>query len=145
VADFIADNLGTYRWVLANQPPVYMLNNFLTLAYKINITLNNLPVKDKEELVNYICEWIEEGPSELNEKINTLIRSEYRHTDIASTMLAADEFMQLVHSIFTKLAQLDFIGKRKGEGAFVQEKSKIKQEEVTKQEQKKGWNFLAEE
>jgi hypothetical protein len=146
VSDFIATNLGAYRWILSNQPPVYWLNVFLELAYKINITLNNLNAKDREELVGYICEWIEEGPSDFNEKMNKLIRSEYNHSDIESTLNCANDFMQMVYSVFNKLAQLDFIGKKKGEGAFVQERSTIKiiEEDSKPPEKQKGWSFLAD-
>ncbi|MBL0341121.1 MAG: hypothetical protein IPP71_09455 [Bacteroidetes bacterium] len=115
-SDYIADNLGSYRWILSNQPPVYMLDCFLRMAYKISMTLSNLPVKDKEELINYICEWVEETPNDINEKINRLIRSEYKHTDVSSTLVAAEEFIHMTHNVFFKLSQLDFIGKKKESG-----------------------------
>jgi hypothetical protein len=143
MTDFIADNLGTYRWIIANQPPVYMLDCFLRLAYKTSMTLNNLPIKDKEELINYICEWMDEGPAEINEKINKLIRTEYVHYDISSSLGVAEDFMQMIHTIFFKLAQLDFIGKKKGERAFVQEKPVIT-EQPPADKGSKGWSFIAE-
>lgn len=62
------------------------------------------------------------GIPEINEKINKLIRSEYKHTDISETLLVADEFMQMVHNVFLKLAQLDFIGKKKGKGHLFRKK-----------------------
>ncbi|HMT28086.1 MAG TPA: hypothetical protein PKD91_02280 [Bacteroidia bacterium] len=143
VSDFVADNMGSYRWIIANQPPVYMLDCFLRLAYKISITLNNLPVKDKEELINYICEWVDEVPADINEKINKLIRAEYQHNDISTTLNIADEFMQMTHNIFLKLSQLDFIGKKKGERAFVQEKPVVT-EQPPPDKGSKGWSFIAE-
>ncbi len=142
VSDFIADNMGSYRWIAGNQPPIFMLEYFLRLSYNISMSLSNIPVKDKEELINYICEWIDEGPSDINEKINGLIRSEYQHNDISGTLLLAEEFMQLVHAIFLKLSQLDFIGKHK-ERLFVKEDSPAINE-ITPPEnvRKKGWSFL---
>lgn len=143
VTDFIADNMGTYRWILSNQPPIFMLDCFLRLAYKFSTTLSSMPVKDKEELINYICEWVDETPSSIQEKTTGMIKSEYDHTRIADTLNKADEFMQMIHNIFMKLAQLDFIGKKKGERAFVQEKTVVVEPPVEDQS-KKGWSFLAE-
>ncbi len=145
ITDFVSDNLGSYRWIIANQPPVFMMDCFLRLAYKVSMTLSTLPVKDKEEMINYICEWIDEGPAEINDKINKLIRSEYQHYNIASTLSVVEDFMQMIHSIFFKLAQLDFIGKKKGERAFVQEKPVInEQPPQEKSGGSKGWSFIAE-
>lgn len=144
VADFISGDLGSYRWMRASQPPVFMLDCFLRLAYKISVTLSNLPVKDKEELINYICEWMEESPAGVNEKINRLIKTEYQHNNIADTVDAVDEFMQLVHAMFSKLAQLDFIGKKKGERAFVQEKTANEPEPPLVEKKKSGWSFMAD-
>lgn len=144
VADFIAGDLGSYRWMRSSQPPVFMLDCFLRLAYKISVTLSNLPVKDKEELINYICEWMEESPADVTEKINRLIKTEYQHNNIAAALDAADEFMQLIHAMFNKLAQLDFIGKKKGERAFVQEKPANEPEPPLAEKKKSGWSFMAE-
>jgi len=80
-----------------------------------------------------------------------MIRTEYNHNDIAATLENANNFMQLSHKIFGKLAQLDFIGKRKGEGAFVQErkveekKNTLNNDENTPSKNKRsGWSFMEE-
>ncbi|MBK9026228.1 MAG: hypothetical protein IPL69_20400 [Saprospiraceae bacterium] len=52
----------------------------------------------------------------------------------------------MFNSLFGKLSQLDFIGKRKGEGSFVRER--IVEAETNKKEEEKpkqkGWSFLAD-
>ncbi len=52
--------------------------------------------------------------------------------------------MQLVHAMFSKLAQLDFIGKKKGERAFVQEKTANEPEPPLVEKKKSGWSFMAD-
>ncbi len=150
-SDYVAVTLGDYRWLYANMPPIYFLSVFLKFAYRINTSLGNLSVKDREELLNYICEWIEENTSDVSDIISKMIRTEYNHNDIAATLENANNFMQLSHKIFGKLAQLDFIGKRKGEGAFVQErkveekKNTLNNDENTPSKNKRsGWSFMEE-
>lgn len=140
----ITSNLGSYRWLMRNAPPVYFLTEVLNLAYTVQTSLNNLSVKDREELLNYICEWIEEGTAEVTETINSVIRNEYNHNDISTTINSVTVFMGLLHKIYAKLAQLDFIGKRKGEGAFVQERITPTVENDPKPTKNKGWSFLAD-
>lgn len=144
VAGFIANDLGSYRWVIAEQPPVYLFNTFLRLAYRMTVTLQTMPVKDKEELINYICEWVEESPAQVTEKIKNLIKFEYRHTSINDALEVTTEFMVMVYGIFNKLAQLDFIGKKKGERAFVQEKKVDEVAPIQETKKSGGFSFLAE-
>jgi hypothetical protein len=138
VASHIANELSTYRWIKGDQPPVFMLDTFLKLAYRMFICLDNMPVKDKEELVNYICEWIDETPASFTEKMNKLIRSEYKHTNIRETLDIVIEFMDMCFTVFNKLSQLDFIGKKKGEGGFVMEK-KAEPEKPAPPKSNTGW------
>lgn len=150
-SDYLATILGDYRWLYANMPPVYFLSTYLKFAYRFNTSLSNLPVKDREELLNYICEWIEENTSETTEIISTMIKMEYDHNDIAAAVEKASNFMELTHKIFGKLAQLDFIGKRKGEGAFVQERKVeekkdvfINEDNTSAKNKRSGWSFMEE-
>jgi len=141
---FITSKIGNFRWIFSEAPPIYFLTEILNLAYCIQTSLSHLSIKDREELLNYICEWIEEGTAEISEVINKMIKSEYNHNNIAETIGNAFVFVQLMHKIFLKLSQLDFIGKRKGEGAFVQERITPVEEETPKTQKNKGWSFLAD-
>lgn len=147
ISDFLAENLGKFMWILSDLPPVFMIENFIRLAYVVKFSLERLPPKDKEEILGYFSEWSDMTIPEINEKISAMLRCEYNHDDIAISLNTAEEFMNCIHTIFTKLNSLDFIGKKKGERAFVQERSFTdeKQEEDTSQkEKKKGWSFLAD-
>lgn len=145
ISDFLAGNLPKFMGIISELPPVYMIENFGQFAYLIRFTLERMPPKDKEELLAYFAEWTDMNISQINEKISGMIRSEYRHDDIQESLSKADEFMTTIHTIFSKLNALDFIGKKKGGGAFVTElpADQIKQE-IKPQDQKKGWSFLAD-
>lgn len=130
VSDFIAHTLGSFRWTMADLPPVFMIENFVQFAYVIKYSLERLPSKDKEELLSYFSEWTDMTIQEINERISSMIRCEYNHDDIAQSLITAEDFMTTVHTIFSKLNSLDFIGKKKGERAFVQERTISDESEI---------------
>ncbi len=147
VTDFLADNLGRFMWIVSEMPPVYLIENFIRFAYTVKFSLERLTPKDKEELLTYFSEWTDFTVPEINEKIAAMLKCEYNHDDIAQSLNATEEFMTTIHTIFSKLNSLDFIGKKKGERAFVQERSFTAEkevEEVSEKEKKKGWSFLAD-
>ncbi len=145
VSDFLAENLAKFMGIVSEMPPVYLVENFIRFAYMMRFTLERMPPKDKEELLTYFSEWTDMTVSQINERISSMLRCEYKHDDIQESLSKAEEFMLMVHTIFSKLNALDFIGKKKGGGAFVTElpADQVKQE-VKPQDQKKGWSFLAE-
>ncbi len=145
LSDFLAENLPKFMGIISEMPPVYLVENFIRLAYMLRFSLERMPPKDKEELLTYFSEWTDMNVSQINERISGMLRCEYNHDDIQQSLSKAEDFMLMVHTIFTKLNSLDFIGKKKGGGAFVTElpADQVKQE-VKPQDQKKGWSFLAE-
>jgi hypothetical protein len=145
-SDFFASELGRFRWIIADMPPVFFIEYFIRFAYIVKFSLERLPAKDKEELMGYFSEWTDRSVSEMNDTISEMIKTEYNHHDIAQSLHAAEEFMGMIYFLFTKLNSLDFLGKKKGERAFVQERSFVEEKEVEtpKKAEKKGWSFLAE-
>jgi hypothetical protein len=147
VSDFLADNLGRFMWILSDMPPVYMMETFIRLAYLMKFSLERLPPKDKEELLSYFSEWTDYSIPEINEKISAMLKCQYNHDDINESLLTAENFVLTVHTIFSKLNSLDFIGKKKGERAFVQERTfteEKQEEEIAPKDKKNNWSFLAD-
>ncbi|MEO8088298.1 MAG: hypothetical protein ABI763_15865 [Bacteroidota bacterium] len=145
ISDFLAGNLARFMGIISELPPVYLIENFIRFAYMIRFTLERMPPKDKEELLTYFSEWTDMTVPQINERISVMLRIEYRHDDILQSLSKAEEFMIMVHTIFSRLNALDFIGKKKGGGAFVTElPADQAKQEVKPQDQKKGWSFLAD-
>ncbi|HKR04544.1 MAG TPA: hypothetical protein VJY62_07895, partial [Bacteroidia bacterium] len=92
VSDFFASELGRFRWIIADLPPVFFVEYFIRFAYIIKFSLERLPAKDKEELMSYFSEWTEVSVSDMNDKITKMIRTEYNHDDIAQSLNVAEEF-----------------------------------------------------
>lgn len=144
VADFLTNELGRYRWIVGDMPPAYTIEPFVRFAYLIKICLDRLPPKDKEELISYFSEWMEMSAAEIMDKVTAIIKSEYNHNDILDSLTKAEDFMLMIHTLFTKLNSLDFIGKKKGERAFVQERTfeEVREEEPENKSKKKWGNLM---
>lgn len=146
VVFFTANELSRYRWIIAEQPPVHMLEYFIRFAYVMKTSLDCLVDRDKEELINYLSEWSEVSAGQFESVLTDVIRTEYNHLDISESIVPADRMLSMFFNLFGKLSQLDFIGKRKGEGSFVRER--IVEAETNKKEEEKpkqkGWSFLAD-
>lgn len=146
VVFFTANELSRYRWIISEQAPVYMLEYFIRFAYVLKTSLDCLVDRDKEELINYLSEWSDVSAGQFESVLTDVIRTEYNHLDISECLVPADRMLNLFYNLFGKLSQLDFIGKRKGEGSFVRER--IVEAETNKKEEEKpkqkGWSFLAD-
>ncbi|MBK6444589.1 MAG: hypothetical protein IPQ03_17095 [Bacteroidetes bacterium] len=146
VVFFTANELSRYRWIVAEQPPVHMLEYFIRFAYVLKTSLDCLVDRDKEELINYLSEWSDVNTGQFESVLTDVIRTEYNHLDISECLVPAERMLSMFNSLFGKLSQLDFIGKRKGEGSFVRER--IVEAETNKKEEEKpkqkGWSFLAD-
>ncbi|MBL0104986.1 MAG: hypothetical protein IPP51_15220 [Bacteroidetes bacterium] len=143
---FTANEMSRYRWIISEQSPVFMMEYFIRFAYVLKTSLDCLVDRDKEELINYLSEWSEVSAGQFELQLTDVIRTEYNHLDIAESLVPAEQMISQFHALFGKLSQLDFIGKRKGEGSFVRERI-IEAETTTKVDdkpKKKGWSFLAD-
>jgi hypothetical protein len=146
VVFFTANEIGRYRWIIGGQSPVHMMEYFIRFAYIMKTSLDCLVDRDKEELISYMSEWSEGNTAQFESVIMDVIRCEYNHMDISASLLPAERMIALFHGLFAKLSQLDFIGKRKGEGTFVRER--VVEEEQPKPEEKprkKGFSFLTDD
>lgn len=146
VVFFTANEMSRYRWAIAEQPPVFMMEYFIRLAYVMKTSIDCMVGRDKEELIAYLSEWSDQNTGQFESLFTDVIRSEYDHLDMAQTLAPAIVMINSVHALFGKLSQLDFIGKRKGEGSFVRERI-VDAEEPKKETEKpkqKGWSFLAD-
>ena len=147
VVFFTANEIGRYRWIIGQQSPVHMLEYFIRFAYIMKTSFDCLVDRDKEELITYMSEWSEGNTAQFESLTMDVIRCEYNHLDISASLLPAERMLTVFHSLFAKLSQLDFIGKRKGEGTFVRERV-VEEEQAAKTEEKprkKGFSFLTDD
>jgi hypothetical protein len=115
----LANNIIAYKWLIPQQPPIAMVEFLLRLVQNIKAVMECLTDKDREELLAYLAEWSDLTPAVIEHKLNTSVNLQYNHLEIASLLTEVDGFFRIIAELFTKLSQLEFIGKKKGQGVFI--------------------------
>jgi hypothetical protein len=108
-----------YRWILGKLSPIFLCHFLLGNIQFILTTLQCYAEKDKEEMLNYFAEWTDVPAGALENATSKVLQLEYNHSDIAGVLKEINLVYQQYLQIFQKLAQLDFIGKKKGQNIFV--------------------------
>jgi len=72
-------------------------------------------------MINYITEWCDLTQGQFESSIAELLQLSYNHSDINKSLVKITEFAKTLSIVFSKLAKLDYIGKKKETNIFVKE------------------------
>ncbi len=108
----ISSEFFFFRTMYRNMSPVFMANTIVQLAGMINVSLNLIPEKEKEELLQYFSFWNELSPGKFEEMISSVIDAEYNHEDIYYSFVPLISFLKLWTDLLEKLKELKLIGQR---------------------------------
>lgn len=108
----IAREFFFFRTMYRQQSPVYMSNTVVQLASIINVSLNLIPAKEKEELLQYFAYWNEVQPGKFEELVSTVMNADYEHEDIYGFFQPLLSFLKLWSELLEKLKDLKLIGQR---------------------------------
>jgi hypothetical protein len=136
---FLAEKIAKYRWTVSQQPPVYMIETFLSFAYIIKSCIDCQTEKDRESMITYFQEWTGLSPAQFQKRLNDLIETEYNHQDIAVAIQEIKTFTAVIVKLFKQMSKLKFIGDQVDSGVVIGETREQK-----KPEPKRGWSFLNE-
>jgi hypothetical protein len=134
---FLAEKIAKYRWTVSQQPPVYMIETFLSFAYIIKSCIDCQTEKDRETLITYFQEWTGLSPAQFQKRLNDVIETEYNHQDIASAIAEIKTFTLVMVKLFKQMSKLKYIGDQVDSGVVIGETREQK-----KPEPKRGWSFL---
>ena len=115
----LANGLMNFKWIVPQQAPIFMVEFLLRLAQTTRTTIDCLTEREKEEILSYLAEWADMTPAGLSNKFNSVLAIQYNHIEIVPQLSEIEEFIKIIHGLFHKLSQLEFIGKRKGQQIFV--------------------------
>jgi hypothetical protein len=90
----------------------------------------------KEELVNYITSWSATTQGDFEIVLADMVDVGYVHHDVNLSLDIVSKFSKIMLSLFKKLDDLDYIGKKSDSNIFV------KEEVVAKQDVKQRRSFL---
>ena len=108
-----------YNWILEKSAPVYLCVSLLENIQYVHTVLQCFAEKDREEMLNYFAEWTETPAGTLENQTLRVLQLNYNHYEAGSLLNEIYRSYQAYVQIFQKLAQLEFIGKKKGQGIFV--------------------------
>jgi hypothetical protein len=123
ILNFVSNNILTVKWVLPNQPPLYLFANIAGFARLLRNTIDSNSAAQKEEMLNYFANWSELKQGDFERLLVYCINFEYNHNELVNSVYEFSEFVQIVNTLFIKLESLAYIGKKKETNIFVKEQT----------------------
>lgn len=120
-----------YQWTLGSSAPIYLCMSLLENIQFVHTLLQCFGEKDREEILNYFAEWTDTAAGSFENQTLRVLQLKYNHYDAGSLLGETYSCYQAYVLIFQKLAQLEFIGKKKGQGIFVIEQDMKEQKAPT--------------
>jgi hypothetical protein len=118
---FVGQHITNNKWVSFNMKPIQVLDNIVTLARIMKNTFDSFSGDGKEMLFNYFSDWTEISNGDYERLFSDTINVKYKAYDTWPTVNQAANFITKIEYLFNILNQLDYIGKKRDAGIFVNE------------------------
>ena len=130
---YLGANIMAHRYINSEQPPVVMFASITSFARIIKNSLEMLSGSGREEFLNYLTDWDEFNlqQGEFESLLNDLVHLNYDHLDIANSVQRTKKFTAVLMQVFSKLAKLDYIGKKEDPGIIVAQRTAKEAEKKT--------------
>jgi hypothetical protein len=110
IADFIAHSLDNFRLLLLQQPPVHVITSFARFARVMNVSLNSMVRKHREELLDYFHKWFELAPRDMENLLRGMLTISYDHNDTYASFNKVELFTDRILVLLRKLNELNYVG-----------------------------------
>lgn len=136
---YLAQQITKIKWEEYDMHPKELLEIIVSFARVFKGSVDVSSAQNKEELFNYFGEWTDLKGGDYEKMFTDVINMQYNHNDVNQNVLLASSFMNVIDRLLTVLTQIDYIGKRRDMGIFVNEN-------IVKDKPSKsgGTSFLAE-
>ena len=104
---YLTVNLDHFKLVLKSQPPVFMIEFFVSFARLFKSALSWLSEYDREDVMNHFSHWI--SSRDIDNAAFELVNLNYDHQDIYASLKKVENYLTLVHDLFEKMV---FSGKQ---------------------------------
>ncbi|KIX21638.1 hypothetical protein SY27_08045 [Flavobacterium sp. 316] len=118
---FVELQISKNKWINYNLKPIELLDNVITLSRTIKNSFDYFSGDGKEMLFNYFSEWTDITSGDYERLFTDTINVKYKAYDIDPIIEQAKDFMTKLDQLFSILNQLDYIGKKRDAGIFVNE------------------------
>lgn len=120
---YLNNTISEFRLKDKYEAPISMISKQVSLARSIKSSLDVFTGTGKEDLLNYLTDWCDLNQGAFENVLIDMIDLEYEHTDINSALNSVSSFTRLMLSLFKKLNELDYIGKKSDSNIFVKEEA----------------------
>ncbi len=121
---------------MPSMPPVYFIECFVQIANIFRVFLTTLSDKDKEEMITYYSNWTSLQQGKLEGMINETVNIDYYHPDIYPAMILVEQFTSTLHTLLSKLSNLEFVGTPPQGSEWIIQEKQVK----TEAPKPKGWS-----
>ncbi len=136
VLQYVSGILPEFTLEDRNASPVKMITKLQGLGRIMKNSIDVYTGSGKEELVNYITSWSATTQGDFENVLANMVDVTYIHHDVNLSLATVSKFSKIMLSLFKKLDDLDYIGKKSDSNIFV------KEEVVAKQDVKQRRSFL---
>ncbi len=114
-----------------NIAPVELMMVLSSIARSVKNAIDMNIGSGKEELMNYLSEWVNITPGAFEETLSRVANVQYDAIDTNRNIAAVNYFITTINHLFETLQKLDFIGKKKDSGLFIKEETNNYTEQAT--------------
>ena len=136
---YLAQQITMFKWEEYHMHPKTLMAVIVSFARLFKGSVDVSSPENKEELFNYFGEWTDLKGGDYEKIFTDMMNLDYNHIDFNEKIRVASAFMNTIDRLFTILTQVDYIGKRRDMGIFVNE-NKVDD----KSGKSRGTSFLAE-
>ncbi|RAV29769.1 hypothetical protein [Sinomicrobium soli] len=122
IMGYVGQQINRNRWNGVYASPMEVLDKVVSLARIMKNSFDSFSGDGKEMVFNYFSEWTTElGSGDYEKLFSETINLRYNGYDIAPCVQGVMEFIEKTDHLFSILNQLDYIGRKKDSGIFVNE------------------------
>lgn len=118
---FAEQHVTQSKWMGYNSKPMSVLENIVSFARTLKNSFDVFSGDGKEMLFNYFAEWTDSKSGDFERLFTDIINIKYKSFDIEETVNQATYFITKIDNLYVILSQLDYIGRKKDTGIFVNE------------------------
>ncbi|QCW99886.1 type VI secretion system baseplate subunit TssK [Aggregatimonas sangjinii] len=118
---YLAQQITKVKWEEYDMHPKELLEIIVSFARVFKGSVDVSSPQNKEELFNYFGEWTDLKGGDYEKMFTDVINMQYNHNDVNQNIKLASGFMNVIDRLLTVLTQIDYIGKRRDMGIFVNE------------------------
>ena len=119
---FLGREITTIESEGLSNTPMDIMNTVKSMARVIKNRIDTYHPKQKESLFIYFGEWVDLKAGDFEKLFINTINLDYSHYDLFLPIVKVNEFITTINKLFDILTELDYIGKKKDTGLFVNER-----------------------